>query len=412
MKKINKALACLLSIAMILSISFVPANAVETDGQNENPDTLQANQFESYFNYKRLIYSFENKYPYWYGGAFLNENSNLEINVNIATIEDLDKIQAYIQRYIPKDQYIINISDCAYKELKMLMDDVDDFVRKSPGSNVRKNMDEWYIDEVKSRIVVSLLDTSPSKIDEFRRKFVSTDLFEFKEETSASSKTIENNQFNNSADSLRQDNNVTLGTAIYNNDGNRIHGATIGYKAKIKDTDTVGVVTVGHLFSNLYMDDTNIKCGSEFKYFGSAGRYIQKEGKFDGAFVKQENEFFNISNTLPNGKSLSNYPQEGIQGMKIFKEGAVTNKTEGHVKSTHFSYILRDEYGRNERFLEDQINTSAKGFVGDSGGILCFEGDNYCHPMGIQVSTKASDDTASFSKISNINQKYGLEMCD
>ena len=113
---------------------------------------------------EKLLKHFGKNIPGYYGGAFINDSGDLEINL----FGDTAKGKREIIKIIGSENVHFNTQKYSYNELNKLMTFLNDFAQNPANKKYAKNMSFWALMEKEGYIQMGLLDNSPEKIKEFK----------------------------------------------------------------------------------------------------------------------------------------------------------------------------------------------------------------------------------------------------
>lgn len=145
-----------------------PDNAVVLQKETpEKPEFKEADaEFQRDANDKldKLLQSFGEKTPDYYGGAFINEKGNLVINIKGDLISGKEKIT----KIIGSDNIIFQNKHYSLTELSKVMNLINSFAQNPANKKYTQNLMNWSLNETENCIDVGMKDISPEKIKEFR----------------------------------------------------------------------------------------------------------------------------------------------------------------------------------------------------------------------------------------------------
>ena len=135
--------------------------------ENQDKNTGEADaafQWEANQKLEKLLKHFGKNIPGYYGGAFINDSGDLEINL----FGDTAKGKREIIKIIGSENVHFNTQKYSYNELNKLMTFLNDFAQNPANKKYAENMSFWGVMEKEGYVQMGLLDNSPEKIKEFK----------------------------------------------------------------------------------------------------------------------------------------------------------------------------------------------------------------------------------------------------
>lgn len=323
-------------------------------------------------NYNRLMNSFsrnlsgtEYDFPDYYGGAYIDQNNNLVLNV----IGDLERCKNAISLRIDDSSVQYKPVSVSYNELRGIINSVVKFKKENPSDDLAANISAWGIDQTTNKVRIYLKNPTSTKMLSFKEKISASNAVQF---LTARGLTVDD-------------------ATIYA--GNPIDNGTAGYRAKKGSKE--GMVTAGHVVSlNSFMKTT----GNTSFALCSARQY---EGTVDAAFCELTNLSYSFSNTIYDLQAtLSTSVFNPSVGSTVFKVGQTTGLTTGVVKDTDFGYTI------NNVTFNNLTATDYEADSGDSGGIVYYMSGSIRYTAGIHKGR--SSGYSAYCKAAQINSALGL----
>lgn len=311
------------------------------------------------------------KYPSYYGGAYISDESKLVVLLK----EDTPVIRQHIVDiagdYETTDIAFIN-SKYSYEELYSMKASISNKI-----SDYKKKMNENSselcelinsiagvgIIESENSILIHIRNLADNTEELFRQYILNYDNIYFEE--------IESPPINNATTPLYP------GSGVYVLANGNWVNLSVGYRVcRLNDEGTYdyGFVTAGHgieLNDGVYL----LNHVSEASFIGRI-KARKMSGNVDAAFVSISTDKFHVATKVKHGDSHGNretiltgsYFVTLSEGVEAIKNGNVTYRTTGKVKSS--SYDSTDENGIT---ITDCIMANYKAKPGDSGGIVYAE---------------------------------------
>jgi len=326
--------------------------------------------------YQKLVKSFDpvgtpdaSDFPEYYGGAFVNDEGKLVINVT----DNAASISQDIKKRIGTDEFILKPSKYSFKTLTGIMNTLNTYKLKKADSPISANFNSYALLDAQNSIVVYLDEYSQEQIEEFKKQVLDSPAIEFKKATGK----------------VKDEINVNPGSSITSGGS----GGSVGYRARRDGVD--GIVTAGHLAA------LNADVEKDGTVFASCTAR-QYSGSVDASFCEITDTDYTPTNTLDGtSNTLSTTISEPGVGTVINKIGASTGHTSGKVISTNASVTIGGVTFTN---LTSADYSSAPG---DSGCIVYsyISSTNTRLTLGIH---KASDGTTRYYvKANQINSALG-----
>lgn len=231
-------------------------------------------QMNANITFNKLLNSFNNKisrsenqeqeYPDYYGGAFINEQGILVVNVYLPA----RNVKATTLQSLAQDNAIITKPcDYSYNHLLGLMQKIREYKTSNPNAELTKKFCMTVLKEIENRVYVYLSDSDITTIQSFKENVSDSPAICF---------------FVGKKSVKQASNNINPGVGVYYEDSKGTHTGSMGYRAK--RNNTVGIVTAGHVART-----KGIKLYSSFngtsKYFGES-EYAVVSGAVDACFIK------------------------------------------------------------------------------------------------------------------------------
>ena len=287
-------------------------------------------------------------YPDYYGGSYVDDQGKLVVLVSS------DNIEKYRQNFVRRTQsneIILKSCEYSFKDLLTTIDEI-----KKSGEQKALMIDDlqlvsYGVDAQKNKVVVAMIDCNDQKIAKFKSEIMDSPIIIF--EHADSYPLVESYP-------IQPGEEIRPGSTY-----SAAHGS-IGYRAKDRSGNK-GIVVSGHVIPNggsLFYNNQQI---------GVCVDYMQGSS-IDAAFCQITNSFYEPSNVTIYG-NVSLYANVSLlfQGQVAYKEGYVTNKTNGVVQKTNLNVKFKQMIAPNQfRYFElsNITSTRYKSDEGDSGGIV------------------------------------------
>jgi len=160
--------------------------------------------------------------------------------------------------------------------------------------------------------------------------------------------------------------------------GMRANIGSIGFRARMNDTNYRGFVTAGH----------NVRAGTPVYRRGRIGVGIVSivDSTLDAAFVRTDDIVGEISNTTHTGRLISDINVHPLVGSTVFKEGRETGLTVGTLISANATHRYTLHHGHVSVRRQNLIIADYISAANDSGGIVY---DINGHVFGIHIAGPA-----------------------
>lgn len=398
-KFLFKVSALALSIVFLFcSILLVYANDNEPDVEKDSEivqfeSTEQNNKILNYFenniiksrqNYDRN--NIELYYPDYYGGSYLDENSELVVLLKDGT----ENIRNNLKTVSSNEELQFEQADFSYAELTEIINFImsyqeNNYHSKSDGEyNIAKDIVDCTLDDKNNKVIVGIRNLSSEKIEIFKNLIIDLPAIEFVERTYTPMQIGQNDENNQSVDELKIDNSdivenarntitVRPGMGIFtsNNNGNMLYSLGIPMYRTITSGNQYGFVTAGH---KLAVNDTF----TDLSTTTSVGtvRLNRVGGKYDVSFVSLNSGVTCSDNIKDTPYSL--YPSNEeiaspIYGKLVYSYGS-QSYSNGRITTTNYSYYNEEL----EKSFTGMIGAKFRATYGDSGGLVASSGtDNY-----------------------------------
>ena len=334
------------------------------------------NQSKASEAYQKLIKSFgtvgipdASDFPEYYGGAYINDEGKLVINVTSNTTS----ISQDFNKRTGTDEFILKPSKYSFKMLTKIMDTLNTYKLKKADSPISANFNSYALLDAQNSIVVYLDEYNQEQIEAFKKQVLDSSAIEFKKATGK----------------VKDEINVNPGSSITSGGS----GGSVGYRARRGGVD--GIITAGHVaaFNADVEKDGTIFASCTAREFS---------GSVDASFCRITNSNYTPTNTLEGtSNTLSTTISEPGVGTVINKIGASTGHTSGKIISTNASATYLGVTFTN---LTSADYVSA---AGDSGGIVYsyIISTNTRLTLGIHVASDGT--TRYYVKANQINSALG-----
>ena len=381
-KRLRQVFATVLS-ALILCTLPITAGATNPDPTVANQSSSDAPIQESAYNaYVDLLNFFSSspanitnststtqQYPDYYGGSYINNDNKLVICVPTNTTLPVQLSESL------SDDYVIEPVTYSYNELKALMAELNEYILTQT-DDVALNINHFALYDDQNRIVVSLFDASPEKIEAFKNTVSDSPALIFEEDSSVIGDTA----------------SVYPGGSLYNSTRNTY--ASMGYRAELDGE--IGFVTSSHfayLNNNISVNGATIAKATERNYGGSA----------DASFCKITNSSYTPSNTISGtSNTLSTTISEPGVTTHINMVGSTSGHLDGYVTSTDAT--ARSSGGI---VLTNLTEADFLSSPGDSGGIVYSYIGSSNTRLTIGIINGSNDEHTYISKANEINAALG-----
>lgn len=327
---------------------------------------------------------FDNIYPNYIGGMYINNNNKVVIQIVKQSPEkELTNETIYNKiQYIVEDATIEYVK-YSYNEVYSIINILNKYYEENYANS---NIVAYYDDVVNNRVVVELKDNSSEEINNFKKNVVDSPVIFFKESSNPTD-LVEIETVNGSANYLPGGSILTL-------------PCSIGFRAKLGTKK--GFVTAAHC-----IDDG---VGQEIPLYGVVKKW-KKSGKIDAAWIESD-PLYPIGDGLkynPQAGGLSypinNTPVKNIVVGELYgKSGFASEYTYGKIKSLNYS----------ASGITDLVFTDIYAQGGDSGGIVFkilgtgTKPTSYITAGIVKGGISSSGGNMYFTKASNIVSDFGL----
>lgn len=400
-----KKIATLL-LAFLLTFSYIPfALAATTPISNARIEI----EYESNLQYTSMLNSFSEaygaqKYPNYYGGAYLNSDGLLVVNVT----ERTPTIEQEIKSATGNTEIIISVVNYSYNYLLDLHDQIVEFIEKGTNEHIAASITSFAVLDNSNDLEIGLTELSNKAISEFVEEVFEPNVarssglsipLSFVEQTSPS---VLNQSPGPSLSATAASSSLYCGDQIEDYDSI----FSVGFPCYYRENGVLyaGFVTAAHGCS----DGATITNANQ-DVIGTVKAW-QYSGTVDAAFVAITNSSFSMptvidavvsSGTTDYHSYYTVTPGGSVVpavGTTLFKDGKTTNTTFATVDSIYAS----NYWPAHNVTISDLIRVDEEiAAAGDSGGIAFTLGTgNYASTAGIVQS--AGSGKVCFVKHSNI----------
>lgn len=120
----------------------------------------------------------QSAYPDYFGGVYLDENFDIVMVIVGQNPENFRKLAEekvkHVKVYLKKGDYSMN-------QLLDTDNKLTDFLRNTASKSIRENFVVAGLNEKENRIIITLKDISPAKVDEFKKEFIYTPHIKFEQ---------------------------------------------------------------------------------------------------------------------------------------------------------------------------------------------------------------------------------------
>ncbi len=316
-------------------------------------------------------------YPEYYGGAYINEENRLV--VKIRQEPNYTRAIADLSAYLGKN-VVYEPCNYSYNYLQAESNSITAKIKRHP--NLCKNIALYGVDEKQNRIVVYLYDSSQDNTNLLKEQFDISDSIVIIKQCIDIVDGTQDSRIVNPGEVLPPY-NIALHDTLLCGEGflNYIPNidtiakrASIGYRARIKDTDTVGFVTAAHTFyrgkGNVVPFILNME---DKKVIASCDRNrILYDEIIDAAFCIPVHSGIHISNFV---KEWYQYPNTTLStdtitpsiGMWVNMVGCSSGLVAGQILNPSLNHPISNDTTLN---IIDVVITNIQGATGDSGGLV------------------------------------------
>lgn len=417
----KKLLSLMLIFSLILSLLSVTTTAAA-----QTNDARIVTEHEANTQFNALLNSFRTEdgtisYPDYYGGAFLNEDGKLVVNVTTQN----EYIVETIRTATENDEIIINNVDYSYNYLLELQNQIVNYVNNGENRTLAEKIISTAVFDNSNDMTIGMEEVNSDIISEFLAE-VFPDVTHVAGRSASSlplslplSFVLEEDSKCSAEPAATTDAQQTRTTLFYAGDQvntDSLKSLSVGFPCYYWEGGVCyrGFVTAAHgckLGDRIYDSVTNAVIGTVEAY--------QYSGTVDAAFVAITNNSYPLPTTIEaifdDGTTRLLETSIGASiipavGSTIYKDGYVTNCTSGTITSTSASF------NSGGIMLTDLIQTTADIDKGDSGGIGFTLGsgnytykfgivEGYTHILGIQLK-------GYFIKYTNIRDELGITFDD
>lgn len=370
---------------------FAESNRTESSKVNIKDASIQE---QAYADYLELLKSLDasatrnisssTDFPEYYGGCYINEEGNLVVLIK-------EEKHEYAQRFLTRSlSSSIKYETCqySYNELQQVVDEIRQ--KASAGNEfLFNNVSLYGISEKENSVEVGLLNNTPSVIQEFKKQI-------------CDSKTI---KFCNSG-KLILDSGIDCASEIKTHRDGKVHGASVGYRAKDKDGN-IGIVTAGHFIKKdeILNDANDIPIGKCL--------YSKDENYIDAAFCSITTKDYVPTNRIlymedVDKDTLSTTLAQPPAGSYVNMVGKSSKRSSGTIYNASYDVLNASQ----QTILKDVILARYSSDDGDSGGIVyaLTKATNTRYTVGINLGRITIDGTVygGCIKAYLINQTFGL----
>lgn len=312
-------------------------NEMESEGASQESAMDAFDKLLGSFNEAQSRGENSTKYPEWFGGAYIDSNSQLVIqttNVNLPIFNTLDDVK------VSKCKYPLNIFNQVTELITHLANTNDKFILD--------NVIMYGVDVTSNSYIIGLRDNSEEVRNSFLTKFPDLPFI----------------QFVKCSDVRLTSTPLKCAGEIANYDKAQPSAATIGYRAR-KSDGTIGIVTVGHFISKgqtlSLRDKTPI---------GTCMDSRNNDGLLDAAFCSISNKDYSPSNEInfmtdAAKDTLSVDLAQPPTGSIVNMVGYISKRKSGTVFEASRNIIIN-----KKQTLTDVILMTCIPVKGDSGGIV------------------------------------------
>lgn len=166
------------TVFLIIIILFTVFSACQQNKKDEAFKFLLEKTLIANENKEKYIHTFSHDhlnrviYPEYYGGAYINNQYELVINI----IGDSISAQNDIKRRLGNDKIIIRQCDYSYRQLTIVADSINNFTRNIVNKHIltKIKFDDCYVSDENNRVVVKLLSVDKENVDEFKKQIFSS----------------------------------------------------------------------------------------------------------------------------------------------------------------------------------------------------------------------------------------------
>lgn len=385
MKKTICCISFLLIIALMISItgthmadasSFTESNPIGEYNQREYKAIEQYNVLLNYWtSNKEFTSSTNGDYPEFYGGAYINQDKCLIIQV---TRLDAD-VYSYFNSLIDLNEVSFELVKYPFSKLIEERDIVSSKMNPKSSDKMVSEISGVGILVKENSIVVSLKTIPKEDLPEYEEQFRST--------ISSFDNVVFESEYGESV-------------LTSPNPGESIGSVSVGFWATDNTTGALGIVSAGHAFSvgnSVYVN--SVSFGScTFSYYG---------GYVDAAFIQRTNSSFVASNYINGaGRTLKSHTVAFLPvGATVYAKGVATGNTilSGTVTTLGYDTGLG---------LTNAVRTTIISNYGNSGGIVFVpsSGANMASAAGIISGMNTTTHIMYYSEAGYIVNMLGVSV--
>lgn len=326
-------------------------------------------------NTKSVITSID--YPEFYGGAFVNEEGNLVINIVGDSIKSSLLLSERVGNEVQRQ-----VCEYSYKELSSAVEELNRYMLDENNNTTieRLGFVGFDLSDRDNKIFVKLENCSSDAIREFKAEIANYPFIEF--QRSEGIPVVHAN--------------INCGSGIESGNTGSYNLGSVGYRAKKWD-GSVGVVTCAHVITRPYQDVyiNGVMVGASDDW--------QMSGSIDATFCDITNSSYVPTNNVEGSSDVvGTSVVEPLQGILVKARGNTTKAVvSGNIlsSSTTSTFNLSDG---SKLTLTNIASASYHGASGDSGGIVYTALGTY----GIHEGGTGT--ISYFIKASLINNAFGL----
>jgi len=375
-------------------------------------------------------------YPENFGGVYFDEFGNLNVLVVEPVFASFEAQEASaFNVFTAEIAQLVNVRYAQFSiaELWATIDLLNELIpSKWDSATSALNVQRWYIDVIRNRVVIELIEFNDEAVEMFRREVIDLPIVIFEESLGRielfdegflqemyAAQNLENDvvyyntsHYDYAAMGFEPANSVVvrLGDPIYvNNNGVFHYVGSVGYQAWRGSSR--GFVTTAH--SGFGLRAQGFIAGD--RVYASGGRHIgvvefaQLQGH-DTAFVRLNGTVqFNNTASIPVGRSTVNV--SGMTGRAIRARGATTPGVRtGQILAIGLTDVFELFFGGPRFTVVNLVQSSMWSQRGDSGGIVYMHqpNTNDTSVLGIHVGSGAGTSYAVVAD--NINALFGMRM--
>lgn len=178
-KKIIYAFGVLISFISVSSI-LISCSSDEIPSSVEKKDDITVheqvkNLYDSFESVDTRSSSSSLSFPNYFGGSFVNENSELVVLV----IGEPERYRNEFVQRVGSDKFVLKECENTYNDLLAEIDKIDKFFFNPENDHLKESIqfNNYYIDAKNNNILIGLGDCSSSNMEMFKSKVVNSPLF-------------------------------------------------------------------------------------------------------------------------------------------------------------------------------------------------------------------------------------------